>query len=85
MIRLVPVSAVLAELRPRPAIDLGDPAATDQWAQRLNVSRDRLVTAIEKVGNSVAAVRRELHGGGAEQGGISPNPQDVGQVGRPDP
>lgn len=68
MIRLVPVSTVLAELRPRPLIDLNDPSAADQWAQRLNVSRDRLVTAIEKVGNSVAAVRRELLGGGVAQG-----------------
>jgi hypothetical protein len=63
MIRLVPVSTVLAELRPRPSIDLNDPSAADRWAQKLNVSRDRLVTAVEKVGNSVAAVRRELHGG----------------------
>lgn len=63
MIRLVPVSSVLAELRPRPSIDLGDPSAADQWAQKLNVSRDRLVAAIQKVGNSVAAVRRELQVG----------------------
>lgn len=78
MIRLVPVSSVLAELRPRPLIDLADPSAADRWAQKFNVSRDRLVTAVEKVGNSVAAVRRELHGGEAAQGKISPNPQDVG-------
>ncbi|MEZ5764085.1 MAG: DUF3606 domain-containing protein [Xanthobacteraceae bacterium] len=69
---------MLAELRPRPLIDLADPSAADRWAQKFNVSRDRLVTAVEKVGNSVAAVRRELHGGEAAQGKISPNPQDVG-------
>ncbi|HVV40711.1 MAG TPA: DUF3606 domain-containing protein [Nitrobacter sp.] len=63
MINLVPVSAVLsAESGGRPAmvIDTTDHDVIGYWAYRLNVSRDDLISAIEKVGNSVAAVRRHL-------------------------
>lgn len=41
-------------------IDTTDHDVLGYWAYRLNVSRDDLVSAIEKVGNSVAAVRRHL-------------------------
>jgi hypothetical protein len=61
MIQLVTVASVLGKVRPAPTIDTKDVAATDQWAQRLNVSRDDLLAAIAEVGNSIAAVRRHLH------------------------
>lgn len=61
MIRLETVANVLGQIRPAPVIDTKDVAATDQWAQRLNVSRDQLLAAVAEVGNSVAAVRRHLH------------------------
>jgi hypothetical protein len=60
MIQLVTVASVLSQVRPAPTIDTRDQAATEQWAQRLNVSRDDLLAAIAEVGNSVAAVRRHL-------------------------
>ena len=60
MIQLVTVASVLGTTRPAPVIDTKDVAATDAWAQRLNVSRAELVAAIAEVGNSVAAVRRHL-------------------------
>jgi len=64
MIQLVTVASVLGQVRPAPVIDTRDVAATDQWAQRLNVSRADLLEAVAKVGNSVAAVRRHLQQAG---------------------
>jgi Protein of unknown function (DUF3606) len=63
MIQLVTVASVLGMARPAPAIDTKDAVATDQWAQRLNVSRADLLAAVAEVGNSVAAVRRHLRAG----------------------
>lgn len=60
MIQLVTVASVLGKVRPAPVIDIRDLAATEAWAQRLNVSRADLLAAIAEVGNSVAAVRRHL-------------------------
>ena len=60
MIQLVTVASVLGKIRPAPVIDTKDVAAVDQWAQRLNVSRDDLLSAVSEVGNSLAAVRRHL-------------------------
>ena len=61
MIELVTVASVLGRVRPAPSIDTKDVAAVDQWAQRLNVSRDDLLAAVAAVGTSIAAVRRHLH------------------------
>jgi hypothetical protein len=64
MISLVKVSDVLAAsegVKPPSTIDTGDESATGYWAYRLNVSPHELFSAIEKVGSSVAAVRRHLH------------------------
>lgn len=61
MIQLVTVASVLGKIRPQPVIDTQNTAAVDLWAQRLGVSRDDLLTAIGEVGNSIAAVRRQLH------------------------
>ena len=61
MIQLVTVASVLGKIRPAPVIDTQNAAAVDLWAQRLGVSRDDLLAAIAEVGNSIAAVRRQLH------------------------
>ena len=63
MITLVPVSTVLASTRgvqPAQQIDSADASQRDYWAARLSVSSKDLSDAIEKVGPSVAAVRRHL-------------------------
>ena len=60
MIQLVTVASVLGKVRPAQLIDTQDVSAVDQLAQRLNVSRDDLLAAVAKVGNSIAAVRRHL-------------------------
>jgi hypothetical protein len=63
MIRLVPVSTVLASgssTRPVPVIDVNDAAQRGYWSYRLSVSSDDLNAAIDVVGPSVAAVRRHL-------------------------
>ena len=63
MISLVPVATVLASTRgvsPTPVIDASDASQRDYWAYRLSVSPTELNAAIEKVGSSIAAVRRHL-------------------------
>jgi hypothetical protein len=63
MISLVPVAAVLASTRgvaPAPEINASDPSQRDYWAYRLSISSTELNAAIEKVGPSIAAVRRHL-------------------------
>lgn len=60
MIQLVTVASVLSQVRPAQSIKTDDVTAVDQWAQRLNVSRDQLLEAVAEVGNSIAAVRRHL-------------------------
>lgn len=63
MIRLATVASVTASLpsvAPKPVIDTKDESQTDYWAYRLNVSRDDLFAAIDKVGPSMAAIRRHL-------------------------
>jgi len=60
MIQLVTVASVLGKIRPQPVIDTQNAAAVDLWAQRLGVSRDDLLAAVAEVGNSIAAVRRQL-------------------------
>lgn len=65
MIRLAPVSAVLASetaqsVRAPPAIDTNDDNQRNYWAYRLSVSSDDLGAAIDAVGPSVAAIRRHL-------------------------
>lgn len=60
MIQLVTVASVLAMVKPAQSIKADDAAAVDQWARRLNVSRDELLAAVSEVGQSVAAVRRHL-------------------------
>jgi hypothetical protein len=63
MIRLATVASVMAaqpSVAPRPVVDTQDDSQTGYWARRLNISRDQLFDAIEKVGPSMAAIRRHL-------------------------
>ena len=64
VITLVKVSEVLAAsegVKPPSTIAVSNGSETAYWASRLNVDSSELVSAIEKVGPSVAAVRRHLH------------------------
>ena len=63
MIRLATVASVLAaqpSVAPKPVVDTADESQTNYWANRLNISRDDLFAAIDKVGPSAAAIRRHL-------------------------
>ena len=63
MIRLATVASVIASERgvqPPPVIDVNDSTQRDYWATRLHITHDELLAAIDKVGNSAAAVRKEL-------------------------
>ena len=44
----------------RSKINMGDPTEVHCWTKHLNISEDELQKAIDKVGNSAAAVRKEL-------------------------
>jgi hypothetical protein len=46
--------------RSRRQIALDDPAALRRWTKHLKVTEDELRCAIEKVGNSVVAVRKQM-------------------------
>jgi hypothetical protein len=46
--------------RDRGHISMGQPHEVQYWTRHLGVSKDELHRAIEKVGNSAAAVRKEL-------------------------
>jgi hypothetical protein len=44
----------------RNKIDLADPAQLRAWTRRLGISADVLKTVVDKAGNSVAAVTKEV-------------------------
>ena len=44
----------------RGKINLHEPHELHYWAKHLNVSKEALQKAVDKVGNSAAAVRKEL-------------------------
>jgi Protein of unknown function (DUF3606) len=49
--------------RPQPIrnkIDLSDPAQTRAWTRRLGITADDLQRMVGKVGNSIAAVTKEI-------------------------
>lgn len=46
--------------RDRSHIAMGQPHEVHYWTKHLGVSKEELQRAIEKVGNSAAAVRKEL-------------------------
>ena len=44
----------------RSRINMGEPSEIAYWAKSLGVTKERLIEAIEKVGDDVQAVRREV-------------------------
>ena len=44
----------------RSKINMNDPFEVKHWIKHLNVSKDDLQRAVDKVGNSAAAVKKEL-------------------------
>ena len=44
----------------RSHITINDPAAVRRWTRHFGVTEDELRSAIAKVGNSVAAVRKQM-------------------------
>src|SRR6266480_7817919 len=44
----------------RNKIDMADPAQVRAWNRRLDISADALKAVVDKVGNSVAAVTKEV-------------------------
>ena len=48
------------DTRSRRQIAVDDPAAVRRWTKQLKVTEDDLRCAIDKVGNSVAAVRKQM-------------------------
>ncbi|MGO4715250.1 DUF3606 domain-containing protein [Bradyrhizobium sp. 2TAF24] len=54
------VAPVNDVVKPPTHIDTRDAAATRYWAYRLSISPHELNAAVDKVGSSVAAVRRYL-------------------------
>jgi len=48
----------------RSRINLSEPYEVQYWADKFNVSKERLSEAVRKVGHSAEAVSRELKGSG---------------------
>ena len=46
--------------RDRSHISMGQPHEVQYWTRHLGVTRDELQRTVDKVGNSAAAVRKEL-------------------------
>ena len=44
----------------RSKINVREPRQAKYWAHKFKISRDELVRLVERVGNSAAAVRKEL-------------------------
>jgi 3-oxoacyl-[acyl-carrier-protein] synthase III len=44
----------------RSKINMHEPHEVQYWTRHLNVSKEQLQKAVDKVGNSAAAVRKEL-------------------------
>ena len=44
----------------RSRINLGEPSEVAYWAKSLGVTNERLIEAVEKVGDDVQAVRKEV-------------------------
>jgi hypothetical protein len=56
-------NVVMHRLKPPPIrnkIELADPGQVRAWTKRLGISPDSLRTTIDKVGNAIAAVTKEV-------------------------
>jgi hypothetical protein len=47
--------------RSRSHIDINDPAAVRRWSRHLRLTKIELLSAVDKVGNSVVAVRKQVN------------------------
>jgi hypothetical protein len=47
--------------RSRSHIDINDPAAVRRWSRHLRLTKSELLCAVDKVGNSVVAVRKQIN------------------------
>jgi len=56
----VPISLTKKPTPDRGRIDVGDAAQVKYLARHLGVGEEELLRAVEKVGNSTSAVRKEL-------------------------
>jgi hypothetical protein len=54
------IGAETKDSRSRSHIAMNDPANVRHWMKHLKVTQDELQDAIDKVGNSVAAVRKQI-------------------------
>jgi Protein of unknown function (DUF3606) len=48
------------DFRSRSHIEMDDEAAVRSWIKRLKITKDELQCAVDKVGNSVVAVRKQI-------------------------
>jgi hypothetical protein len=48
------------DLRSRSHIEMNDSAIVKLWSKQLKITKDELHCAVDKVGNSVAAVRKHI-------------------------
>jgi uncharacterized protein DUF3606 len=56
---MIGVEAV-KDTRSRSQIALDDPVAVRRWTKHLKVTENELQCAVDKVGNSIAAVRKQI-------------------------
>jgi Protein of unknown function (DUF3606) len=54
-------AAITKSDRSRSHIDINDPAAVRRWSKHLRTTKDELLGAVDKVGNSVVAVRKQIN------------------------
>lgn len=50
----------IKDKRARRQIEVNNPAAVRRWARHLKITEGELKSAVNKVGNSVVAVRKEM-------------------------
>jgi Protein of unknown function (DUF3606) len=50
----------IKDTRARSHIAMSDQSAVRRWAKHLNATEDELRCAVDKVGNSIAAVRKQM-------------------------
>src|SRR5436189_4249184 len=61
----------------RNKIDMTDPAQVRAWTRRLRIGADDLKALVEKVGNSVAAVTKEVELGRMSQQASGPQSEPI--------
>lgn len=68
----------------RNIINLADPVQVKKLTKRLGISKDALLGVVEKCGNSIAAISKELEiRRAAETNGVKPGGSGGGRAARP--